>query len=537
MMSVELLRNYVTHSTGIEILDLVASSTRRGAEMIGHVLAFARGFQLTGGTAELEVDPGVTTTLTSPWKGGGTLIKTGEGNLRVQGYSGANGFANTGIIVEEGKLIMASGAFNANIGLPAITIEQDAELVIPSGTFHALGGAWTTSPVINLNGGIFAIGQEQYLDKINMTGGTIVADGANPQIRADLAFELRTFASSEPSVINGVDFQRVNSNFLFNVEDGPAAEDLVFNGSFQTAANPITKTGDGLMVIQGAQGYTAPTNVNGGTLLVQGSLDDTLVTVADTATLTGGGSIVGPVTVQAGGTIAPGTAAGTLQTGSATVAGTYACEINGTAFDSLVVTGDLDLTGATLDLSVLGGGATEETYVIASYTGALTGSFATVNGLPSGYTVQYKGATKQVVLTTAPLGPYESWEQLNGIAGSGASFDSDGDGIPNGIEFVIGGDPSGPDSDSNSLLPTVAIDATYLTITYRRTDDSAGVGPFVEYGSTLGSWTEAEAGVDGVVVNETNDGFGVGIDSVEVKIPRTLAVGTKLFARLRIDIP
>jgi len=45
MMSVELLRNYVTHSTGIEILDLVASSTRRGAEMIGHVLAFARGVE------------------------------------------------------------------------------------------------------------------------------------------------------------------------------------------------------------------------------------------------------------------------------------------------------------------------------------------------------------------------------------------------------------------------------------------------------------------------------------------------------------
>jgi autotransporter-associated beta strand protein len=499
--------------------------------------SFARGFQLTGGIAELEVDPGVTTTLTSPWSGGGSLIKTGEGDLRVQGYSGTTGFANTGIIVEEGRLIMATGAFNQNIGLPAITIEQDAELVIPSGTFHALGGAFTTSPVINLNGGIFAIGQEQYLDKINMTGGTIVADGANPQIRADYAFELRTFASSEPSVINGVNFQRVNSDFLFNVEDGTAAEDLVFNGSFETAANPITKTGDGLMVIQGAQGYTAPTNVNGGTLLVQGSLDDTLVTVADTATLTGGGSIVGPVTVQAGGTIAPGTAVGTIQTGSATVAGTYACEIDGTAFDSLVVTGDLDLTGATLDLSVLGGGATEETYVIASFTGALTGNFATVNGLPSGYTVQYKGATKQVVLTTAPLGPYESWEQLNGIAGSGASFDSDGDGIPNGIEFVIGGDPSGPDSDSNSLLPTVAIDATYLTITYRRTDESAGFGPFVEYGSTLGSWTEAEAGVDGVVVNETNDGFGVGIDSVEVKIPRALAVGTKLFARLRIDIP
>jgi autotransporter-associated beta strand protein len=334
-----------------------------------------------------------------------------------------------------------------------------------------------------------------------------------------------------------VNFQRVNSNFLFNVEDGAAAEDLIFNGSFETGANPINKTGAGLMVMQGTQTYTSATNVNGGTLLIQGSLANTAVTVASTATLTGGGSVTGPVTVQSGGTIAPGAAAGTLQTGSATVAGSYACQIDGAAFDSLAVTGDLDLTGATLDISVLGGGATEATYVIASYTGTLTGNFATVNGLPPGYTVQSKPATKEIVLTTVPLSPYDSWESLNGIAGAGAGFDSDGDGIANGIEFVIGGDPSGPGSDSSGLLPTVATDATFLSITYRRTDASVADGPLVEYGSTLGTWTEAEAGVNGVVINEVNDAFGVGVDSVEVKIPRALAIGAKLFARLRIDIP
>ncbi len=499
--------------------------------------SFGRGFQLTGGGAELEINPGVTTTLTSPWKGGGTLTKSGEGTLRVQGYSGGNGFGNTGIIMEAGKLIMNTGAFNQNIGLPSITIEKDAELVIPTGTFHALGGAFTTSPVINLNGGIFAIGQEQYLDKINMTGGTIVADGSNPQIRADYAFELKTFAAAESAVINGVNFQRVNSNLLFDVEDGAAPQDLVFNGSFETGTNPITKTGAGLMVMQGTQAYTSATNVNGGTLFIQGDLANTLVTVADTATLTGGGSIAGPVTVLAGGTIAPGSAAGPMQTGSATVAGNYACQIDGTACDSLVVTGDLDLTGATLDLAVLAGGATAETYVVASYTGSLTGSFSTVNGLPAGYTVQHQAATKQIVLTTAPVNPYASWETLNGIAEAGSSFDSDGDGIANGIEFVIGGDPSGPGSDSSSLLPTVASDATFLIITYRRTDESADADPFVEYGSTLGSWVEAEAGIYGVVINETDDAFGEGIDRVEVKIPRALAIGKKLFARLRINIP
>ncbi len=109
---------------------------------------------------------------------------------------------------------------------------------------------------------------------------------------------------------------------------------------------------------------------------------------------------------------------------------------------------------------------------------------------------------------------------------------------PNGIEFVIGGDPSGPGSDSNDKLPTVTVDGTYLNFTYRRTNESASYNPFVEYGGNLIGWTTAEGGVNGVIVNEINDGFGVGIDSVEVRIPRSLAApGTSLFARLRVDIP
>ncbi len=496
----------------------------------------ARGFLLTGGAAELEVNPGATLTLSAPWKGGGVLFKTGTGDLRVQGYSGGNGFANTSIVVESGKLIMAGQAFNSNIGLPAITVKSGAELVMPTGAFHALGGAFTTSPVINLEGGTYVIGQEQYLDKINMTGGTMVANGANPQIRADYAFELKTFASADSSVINGVNFNRVNSNFLFTVAEGAAADDLVFNGTFDTAANPITKAGPGVMVMQGTQTYTSSTNVNGGTLLVSGSLATTPVTVAATATLGGTGSIAGPVTIQAGGTIAPGASAGSLDVGTTNLAGSYACEIDGAASDSIDVTGDLVLTGATLALSVLGGGATQPTYVIATYTGTLTGTFGTVTGLPAGYTVQYKTATKQVVVTTEAL-PYDAWEALNGISGAGALVDSDDDGIANGIEFVIGGDPSGPGSNSSTLLPTITTDATYLTFVYRRTDESAGDDPLVEYSTSLAAWTEAEAGVGGVIINDTNDGFGIGIDRVEVKIPTALASSARLFSRLRIDIP
>jgi hypothetical protein len=130
---------------------------------------------------------------------------------------------------------------------------------------------------------------------------------------------------------------------------------------------------------------------------------------------------------------------------------------------------------------------------------------------------------------------YGDWESANGIQGAGSAVDSDGDGLANGIEFVVGGDPSGPGSDDSDKLPTVALDATYLNFTFRRTDASAAYSPFVEYGSDLTGWTTAEAGVNGVVVEETDAFFGTGVDRVIVRIPRALATSTKLFARLGIS--
>jgi hypothetical protein len=111
--------------------------------------------------------------------------------------------------------------------------------------------------------------------------------------------------------------------------------------------------------------------------------------------------------------------------------------------------------------------------------------------------------------------------------------DSDGDGISNGIEFIIGGDPSGPDSDSNSLLPTVTVDEVYLNFTFRRTDAAAGYDPFVEYSSDLAVWPLAETGENGVLIEED---VGSEVALVTVRIPRALATGSKLFARLRVEI-
>jgi hypothetical protein len=118
-------------------------------------------------------------------------------------------------------------------------------------------------------------------------------------------------------------------------------------------------------------------------------------------------------------------------------------------------------------------------------------------------------------------------------ADAAADFDYDGDGLDNAIEFVLGSDPTDADT---SVQPTAATSPTQLGFTFRRSSASAADSPAVEYGSDLGSWTTAVDGVDGVTIVTIPDGFGAGIDSVTVNIPRALAVDGRLFARLAVEV-
>ena len=159
---------------------------------------------------------------------------------------------------------------------------------------------------------------------------------------------------------------------------------------------------------------------------------------------------------------------------------------------------------------------------------------STESGAPIIDDAHFSGTGRLNVTTTGSA--YQAWAALNGIPGVSGAVDSDGDGIVNAIEFVLDGLPLVP--DANGLKPTISTaDPTYVDFVFRRTDESASSDPYVEYGSNLVGWTKAEPGVNGVLINEANDFFGTGVDKVTVRLPRTLASGQKLFARLAVDIP
>jgi hypothetical protein len=136
----------------------------------------------------------------------------------------------------------------------------------------------------------------------------------------------------------------------------------------------------------------------------------TPLTINSGATLTGTGTASNTVSIANGGIIAPGPSngLGTINTGSLTLAGTYNAVINTTqngvtgsgtgtpvagAASLINVAGTVNLTGSTLNLSLLNAGSNSGTYtyVLIQNDGsdAITGAFSSINTGGASFTINY----------------------------------------------------------------------------------------------------------------------------------------------------
>jgi autotransporter-associated beta strand protein len=127
---------------------------------------------------------------------------------------------------------------------------------------------------------------------------------------------------------------------------------------------------------------------------------------------------------------------------------------------------------------------------------------------------------------------FEYWS-----AGAASSADANNDGVSNAMAWLLGA--ANISTNAISLMPTHdnTSDATYFIYTYRRSDManlSPGTVITVEYATNLSSWNTASHNGTNIVISETDDFYGVGVDRVQVKIARSLATNGKLFTRLKL---
>jgi autotransporter-associated beta strand protein len=188
------------------------------------------------------------------------------------------------------------------------------------------------------------------------------------------------------------------------------ANSTTFAGSIDGSGG-LVKQGTGALQLSGTNTYTGATTVNAGTLIVNGSIASSALTVNAGAMLAGTGT-VGATTIMSGGTFAPGNSPGTMtvQGNLAFQSGAiYLVQVTPSLASSANVTagGSAALAG-TVNASFASGSYITRTYTILSAAGGLAGTTfnaLTTSNLPAGFSANLSYSATDVILNlTATLG-------------------------------------------------------------------------------------------------------------------------------------
>jgi len=322
-----------------------------------------------------------------------------------------------------------------------------------------------------------------------------------------------------------------------------------FNGSGGLAIGSITFGG---VLLTKAIEYDAPYNKNNNNykgLAAVWYLDSPAGTGDIVVVVSGGANNLGGIVASY--MLLSGTAGGVSsavnsdwQPGSS--GSTASVTLNNVPANSLVVAQN-DITSssfaptASSPLTQVGNGNTGTiggaTGYVNSVSGTVTPSFTSLSGSVVITVAAAFAPAATASYTTWAAGPFPSGKTLTD---TNPAHDFDGGGLPTGIEWVTGGDPTNP-ADDASVTPTFdnTSDPAYFIFTYRRTtaaNTDANTTVKVEYGSNLSGWTPAVGDGTNTIITTTIGGGGSGIDLVHVKIKRTLAAAGKLFARLNVAV-
>lgn len=475
-------------------------------------------------TGLTSVQPSDSTVLTDGnVNGAGNLTVTGSGVYEFGG-SYSTGSAGTLIMNGTGTQILSGTRDNAG----AFATVNSGTVILAkasSQTVHAIGASNVTGLTIN-NGGTVQLagtGSDQiYIETHVTVNGAFDLNGRNEGFRGIAGSGTISNSATETTSTLTIGQNSVNGN------------QYTFAGVVQDGAGVVAlaKTGIGTLVLTGANTYTGFTDVLGGLLSVDGSLGSTEVYVFQDAYLTGNGSIGDNVFLQTGGGL-----------------GTQITDWNGAAsvgFTDLTITGNITCsTDNKILVNATGLSNFSESNKVFPIATASAGviDFSTANftvstvGFPGNgtWSVRVTGNTLELVYTKAT--GYASWIDTYELAGPDAAFDFDydNDGVDNGLEFVLGGNPK---VANDVTLPAVSLSGSgasrTATIEYRRSATSAYLNPTLELSDNLQSWNTAVNGENNTSIVITPDFYATGLDKVSVTLP---AEGARGFARISVTNP
>jgi outer membrane autotransporter protein len=348
----------------------------------------------------------------------GTATVTGAGSAWVNSLDLYVGNAGTGLLaVSNGGTVS-----NANGYVGYDTGSQGSVAVTGPGS------AWNTSASLTI--GVSGTGALTVAEGATVHAGTVhVASqagshgtlniGAAAGSPAAAAGTLDAASVAFGAGIGTINFNHTSANYVFG-------STMTGNGSVNVLS--------GTTILTAANSYTGPTTVNGATLIVNGSIASSPLTV-DGGGLVGGTGFLGATTIGAG-TLSPGNSIGTVTVQGNLVmsaASTYLVEIAPTSADRTDVTGAAQLAGALRLVAAPGTYTPGTTYTILTATGGIAGTFDSVtsNLTSSAFmapTVSYNA--DHVFFTLARTASFASAGWTRNQIATGTGVDSLGFGNP-----------------------------------------------------------------------------------------------------------
>jgi outer membrane autotransporter protein len=348
-----------------------------------------------------------TLTATNTYSGGttisaGTLAVSADANL---------GSTSGGLSFGGGTLQYLAG-FTSNRG---VTLNAGG------GTFDTNGNGATLSGTIGGIGGLSKIGTgtltlsgiSTYSGATAVNAGTLQAGAANAfaqssafTVASGATLDLASFNQTIGSLAGAGSVTLGTATLTTNGDNTSTTYSGAMSGT-----GGLTKIGTGTLTLSGISTYSGATAVNAGTLIVNGSIANSPVTVNSGAMLAGTGT-VGATTINSGGTFAPGNSPGTMtvngnlafQSGAI-----YLVQVNpATASSSNVTAGGNATLSGTVQAAFASGAYISRTYTILSAAGGLNGTTfntLTTSNLPAGFAASLSyTATNAILNLTATLG-------------------------------------------------------------------------------------------------------------------------------------
>ncbi|MCP5532120.1 MAG: autotransporter-associated beta strand repeat-containing protein [Akkermansiaceae bacterium] len=443
----------------------------------------------------------------APVTGGGNFIKYLDNTVTL---NAANTYAGTtnvggGLLKYEGGATLALTPGNLSLsGGGVIGLAEDLTRSRGTGDNEV---QWTGS------GGFAAIGADRTVSlggggNVQWNNGSFVPAGQSLILGDEEATHTVTFT-------NNINF--AGGSRTIQVDDGAADIDAIMSGTLglSTATNgSLIKSGAGTLELASTSFYTGSTTISAGTLALGST-----------------GSIASSASLAIGEAAILGTADGTsYSAGTLSVTGAATIDLGTGATLSFADSSAVDWSGGTLDIT--GDFVSGTSLRFGTTNAALTEAqllLITVNGAGGPFSLDADG-----YLIEGGTAGYDGWAATNAPT-TNPDEDEDGDGVTNGVEYVLGGGITTNDQDK---LPGITTSGGNMLFTFERDQASIDGSTTVEIEVSLDltDWSTSYAVPDDAAANDPGvtvvKDTPVGFDTVTLSLP--MSPDTKKFARLKV---